>query len=211
MPPTIHCETIAPGLPVEDIPTAVDFYTNKLGFTLAFLWNDPPDFAGVTLGKVSVHLYKGKTVPHVCSVYFTIDDADQLFDYHRSNGATVLEAPEDRPYGMRDYKIADPYGNILGFGHFIQHMGPALPVKRVDVPVRLEKRLAGLVNELAQHKNMSVSSLLEETLLHTFEVVGDGVGVASPHTFKTHQLIQELKVKYGIDYDTHASYRFVEE
>jgi hypothetical protein len=135
------------------------------------------------LGKVSVHLYKAKPVPQVCSVYFMIDDADQLFDYHRSNGAQVLEAPGDRPYGMRDYKITDPYGNILSFGHNIQHMGPPVPVKRVDLPVRLEKRLAALLNDLAEHKNMSVSSVLEETLLHTFEVVGEGIGVASPHTY----------------------------
>jgi hypothetical protein len=34
--------------------------------------------------------------------------------------------------------------------------------------------------------------------------------VASPHTRKTLAYIQELKVRHGIDYDSHASYRFVE-
>jgi hypothetical protein len=49
---------------------------------------------------------------------------------------------------------------------------------------------------------------LEETLLHTFEPLGDGV--ASPHTKSELRFIQELKRKHGVDYDTHASYRFVE-
>src|SRR6267142_2258704 len=36
-------------------------------------------------------------------------------------------------------------------------------------------------------------------------------GVGSPHTKRTLRYIQELKKKHGIDYDSHASYRFVEE
>ena len=34
--------------------------------------------------------------------------------------------------------------------------------------------------------------------------------VASPHTKSDLRHIQELKKKQGIDYDSHASYRFVE-
>jgi hypothetical protein len=78
----------------------------------------------------------------------------------------------------------------------------------VDVPLRLEKRLAALLVDLATHKQMSVSSCLEEMLLHTCEPLGEGV--ASPHTKRTISFIQELKKKHGIDYDCHASYRFVE-
>lgn len=76
------------------------------------------------------------------------------------------------------------------------------------MPVRLEKRLAAVLADLAAHKRMSLSSCLEETLLHTFEPLGDGV--ASPHTKSDLRFIQELKKKPGIDYDSHASYRFVE-
>jgi hypothetical protein len=61
---------------------------------------------------------------------------------------------------------------------------------------------------VAEHKHMSVSSCLEETLLHTFEPLGDSV--ASPHTKRTLRYIQELKARHGIDYDCHGSYRFVE-
>jgi hypothetical protein len=71
------------------------------------------------------------------------------------------------------------------------------------VPVRLEKRLAALLLDLAEYKRMSLSSCLEETLLHTLEGVG-------PHTKTDLKHIQQLKQKHGIDYDSHASYRFVE-
>jgi hypothetical protein len=51
---------------------------------------------------------------------------------------------------------------------------------------------------------MSLANCLEEILLHT----NDGVG---PHTKAQGRRIEELKKERGIDYDTHASYRFIEE
>lgn len=206
--PQIDCDKLHPLLVVSDIPEAVDFYTNKLGFSHGFTWGDPPEMAGMNIGDVSVHLYKGE--PRSNSVYFVVGDADELFEFQRNNGVEIAYPPGDRPYELRDYTIRDPWDNYLAFGHYIMPKGPALKIERVDVPVRLEKRLAALLKDLAEHKGMSIDSCLEETLLHTFEVIGKDVGVASPHTKKTHQYIQELKKKHGIDYDTHASYRFVE-
>ena len=66
------------------------------------------------------------------------------------------------------------------------------------------------MNDLARHKNLTVGEMLEEIFLHSFEKVPRG-GVASPHAERTFAYIQALKQKHGIDYDTHASYRFVEK
>lgn len=65
------------------------------------------------------------------------------------------------------------------------------------------------MHDLAEFKRMSLTSCVEEILLHTNEPYGDGV--ASPHTQRQLAQIQELKRKHGIDYDSHASYRFTEE
>jgi len=97
----------------------------------------------------------------------------------------------------------DFYTKKLGFGHHLFNVGPPIEIERVDVPVRLEKRLAALLHDLAEHKRMSLSSCLEERLLHTL----DGVG---PHTKSDLKYIRNLKQKHGIDYDSHGSYRFVE-
>ncbi|HJR33996.1 MAG TPA: hypothetical protein VJ817_03560, partial [Gemmatimonadales bacterium] len=146
--------------------------------------------------------------PGGCSVYFVIGDADELHEFHRTGGVEVVVPPGDRLYGLRDYRIRDLHGYELSFGHYIYNMEAPLPIDRVDVPVRLEKRLAALLEDLARYKRMNLSSCLEEILLHTNEPLGDGV--ASPHTARQLRYIQELKVKHGIDYDSHASYRFVE-
>ena len=206
--PDVECERYHAGLVVADIGEAVEFYTTKLGFTPGFTWGEPPTFAGVNLGQVQLFLEQGTPSAKGCSVYFVVGDADELYDFHRAHGVEIAEPLDDRPYGLRDYAARDLHGYTLVFGHALLNAGPGIPIERVDVPLRLEKRLAALLYDLAEHKRMSLSSCVEEILLHTNESFGDGV--ASPHTKRTLAYIQELKKKHGIDYDSHASYRFVE-
>lgn len=207
--PDVQCEQHHAGLSVADIPAAIDFYTEKLGFSLGFTWGDPPTFAGINLGSVEIFLQQGTPSPSGCSVYFVVGDADELYEFQRAKGVEVLEPPGDRPWLIRDYTVRDLNGYCLIFGHRLQNTQPPLKIERVDVPVRLEKRLAALLQDLAAHKHMSLNSCLEEILLHTCEPLGDGV--ASPHTKGDINYIQKLKEKHGIDYDSHASYRFLEE
>jgi uncharacterized glyoxalase superfamily protein PhnB len=201
--PDVECEQEHAGLPVTEVLAAVEFYTKKLGFKPGFTWGDPPSIAGVNLGNVQVFLELGTPNPKGCSVYFVVGDADALYEFQRANGVEVVVPIGDRHYGLRDYRVRDLYGYELSFGHHTFIDGPPIEIERVDVPVRLEKRLAAAVRDLAEHKRMSLDSCLEETLLHTF----DGVG---PHTKSDLRYIQELKGKHGIDYDSHGSYRFHE-
>lgn len=207
--PRIDCELQHPCLMVPDITAAVEFYTTRLGFTPSFTWGDPPTFAGVMLDRVQMFLSKGSPNPSGCSVYFMVGNADELCAYQRANGVEVVEPPGDRDYALRDYAIRDLNGYMLSFGHPLFNAGPPIEVERVEVTVRLEKRLAALLCDLAEHKRMSLTSCLEEILLHTNEPLGDGV--ASPHTRSQLATIQTLKRKHGIDYDSHGSYRFVEK
>jgi catechol 2,3-dioxygenase-like lactoylglutathione lyase family enzyme len=199
-PPAIDCDQLHPELMVADVGASAEFYASKLGFKLSFLFGEPPQMAGMNLGDVSLHLSRGTPAPQGCGVYFVVGNADELYDFHRANGVEIVVPPGDRPYGLRDYGVRDLDGYHLSFGHNLFNTGTPVPIERVDVPVRLEKRIAAILQDLAEYKRMSLSSCLEETLLHTFEPL-DG------------QLrhIQELKRKHGVDYDCHASYRFVEE
>ena len=211
--PKIDCERMQPGLPVPDVQAAVDYYTNRLGFTLGFTWPEgaPPSIAGVNFGDVQVFLEQGVPNPAGISVYFVVGNADELCEAQRANGVEIVEEPDDRPYGLRDYLARDLNGYRLSFGHYIYTTGDPIVIERVDVPVRLEKRLAALLNDLAAYKKLSLSSCLEEILLHTNEPIGDTGNVPSPHTKAQLRHIQELKKRHGIDYDSHGSYRFVEE
>ena len=204
--PLIECEQIHAGLAVRNLSAAIAFYVEKLGFNLGFTWGEPETFAGVNLGKVQMFLGEGTPTPNptISTAYFRIGDADALYEFHRANGVEVAAEIGDRAYGLRDYAVKDLDGYLLVFGHSIYDAGPKIKIERVDVPVRMEKRLAGLLEDLAAHKRMTVGSCLEEILLHTNEGV-------EPHTKSQLKYIEELQKKHGIDYDSHGSYRFVEE
>jgi len=211
--PRVDCERLHPVLRVQDVSAAVEFYTTRLGFSLGFTWPEgqTPTYAGVNLGDVQVFLDQGEPNAAGLEICFIVNNADELCEAQRANGVEILTEPGDRPYGIRDYSVSDLHGYRLTFGHYIYTVGEPIVIERVDVPVRLEKRLAALLTDLAAYKHMNVSSCLEEILLHTNEPLGDTGGVPSPHTKAQLRHIQELKRKHGIDYDSHGSYRFVEE
>jgi len=208
--PPIDCTRINPTVRVRDVVRAIDFYTTRLGFRVGFTWGEPLRFAGMNFGEVQLFLQQGDPGSVPAQVYFVVDDADVLHAYQAGQGVQVLRPPADQAYELRDYTVADLDGNELTFGHYTPSHEPALEIERVDVPVRLERRLAALLEELARHKGMTIGNCLEETLLHTFEALDGSDGVASPHTKSDLRYIATLKAKHGIDYDCHASYRFVE-
>jgi predicted enzyme related to lactoylglutathione lyase len=205
----ISAECLTPILYVRDFAEAMKYYTGKLLFERLWEWGDPPEFGAVRLGNVEIFFcLEGQGHPGTWLSIF-MDDVDDYFERIKKLGAEVIRNPTDEPWGCREMHVRDPNQHVIRFGHGIPMREPKMEIERVSVEARIERRLAELMSDLARHKNMTVGEMLEETLLHTFEKVPRG-GVASPHTEKTLSYIQALKEKHGINYDTHASYRFVE-
>lgn len=202
--------TVVPTLAVGDVIAAITWYREKLGFREEWAWGEPPSHACVRLGGVEVHLSAVAPDPGANWLYFVIPDVDDLYARVAAAGVEPDHAPEDQEWGMREVTLRDPVGNQLTFASPTIVREPKMSVERENVPIRLEARLASLVRELAAHKGMTMTEFFEETLLHSFEPVESG-GVASPHTVRDLGLIARLRVEHGIDYDCHASYRFVEE
>jgi hypothetical protein len=137
-------------------------------------------------------------------------DVDSLHEELTKRGAKIVRAPADEPWGMREMLVEDPDGHTFRFGTGISKKD--LKVKRRAIEARLEERLASVLTGIASATNRTVGEVLEETLLHTFEPTPGVPGaVASPHAPRTLRLIEELKQKHGLDYETHDAYRFTEE
>ena len=79
-----------------------------------------------------------------------------------------------------------------------------LPVERVQLGVRMEKRLVKVLKGMAEYYDMTLGQLLEDIVLHSM----NGANAFLPASLEK---IAELKKVYGLDYDTHASYRFIEK
>ena len=81
---------------------------------------------------------------------------------------------------------------------------PKIKVTRVQTGVRIEKRMLKVLKALAEVFDLSLGDLLEGMILHSFEG-------KSPFDEETIKLIATLKGVYGMDYDSRASHRFIEE
>lgn len=115
---TPKIESISPSFAVHDLTEALRFYRDTLGFDVAWTWGEPPDLAAVCRDSVSITLAKREDAqPSGRSrAYLTVAGID---DYHallERAGANIVVPIGDRPYGMRDFGIADPFGNRLDFG-----------------------------------------------------------------------------------------------
>lgn len=207
--PEVRCEEVVPTLAVGDVPAAIAWYRDVLGFEERWRWGDPPTHVGIALDHVELHLSATPPDPGANWLYFVVSDVDRLHERILAAGGSVEHAPEDQEWGMREVALRDPVGNRLTFASPGIVREPKLSVTREELSVRLESRIVAVLRSLSEHKGMDMTELLEETLLHTFEKMPHG-GVASPHTRADLDRIEELKRAHGLDYDVHASYRFVE-
>lgn len=117
---------------VSDVVASRDYYVEKLGFSAAGLWGDPPAFCIVGRGTVTLFLDQSRqdTLPvnQFWAAYIYVDDVDTLHDEFQDRGVEIPRGPEDQPYGCRDFDIRDPDGHLIAFGQDLQPSaaGPGL-------------------------------------------------------------------------------------
>jgi hypothetical protein len=90
-------------------------------------------------------------------------------------------------------------------------MSPAdRPVERVQLGVRMERRLVKVLKGLAEFEDLTLGQLLEKIVLHSFEPAEghEGELAASPHGKRALAAIADLRRVYGLDYDPHGLRQF---
>jgi hypothetical protein len=78
-----------------------------------------------------------------------------------------------------------------------------LLIERVQTGVRMEKRVLKVLKALAEYHDLTLGDLLEGIVLHAF----DG---KCPFGRENLRRIQDLKELYGLDLDSRASHRLIE-
>lgn len=109
-----------PILPVPDINAARAFY-QALGFRAGF--NDGP-YEIMRRGGLCVHLEERPRMDvlhNPFSCYWRVTDADPLYREFAATGLFTqphrLSEPADEPWGMREFTLKDPGGNLIRIGH----------------------------------------------------------------------------------------------
>lgn len=107
-----------PILGTRDLRPAIDFYTKRLGFTLAFTDNaDEPNYVGFRRDSVDVHMqFQFEHEMSTTRLRFLVEDPDALFEEYRRNGVELGKAGlRDTPWGTREFGLFDLDGNALTF------------------------------------------------------------------------------------------------
>ncbi|MGC1684680.1 MAG: VOC family protein [Candidatus Acidiferrales bacterium] len=112
---------------VANIKTSCDFYTNKLGFTVKFIYGDPPfygqvvrDNARLNLRLVCEPVFAGdiRKREHLLSASITVATAKeikQLFLSYQAAGVSFEQALKKEPWDARTFVISDPDENLILF------------------------------------------------------------------------------------------------
>lgn len=99
------------------------YYVEKLGFETV---GEPcAEYGMVAFQDHEVHFHGGVparepkadgTFEYRGGAYFMVDDPDVHHETVKALGARILYAPQDRPYGLRDFSVVDPEGYSVCFG-----------------------------------------------------------------------------------------------
>jgi catechol 2,3-dioxygenase-like lactoylglutathione lyase family enzyme len=112
---------------VSDINTSCDFFITKLGFSIEFLYGDPPyygevrrDNARLALRLVCEPVFVAdiRRREHLLSASITVDTAaeiKELFVEFQASGVHFHQTLKKQPWGARNFTVQDPDRNLIQF------------------------------------------------------------------------------------------------
>lgn len=114
-----------PTLPCRSVPDAVAFY-RRLGF-VGGAHAANAAYAIVRRGSIELHFFTHRElVPAESSAgcYLRVGDVESVYRAFASSrlprtGIPRMDALEDKPWGLREFAVVDPDGNLLRIGQVI--------------------------------------------------------------------------------------------
>jgi uncharacterized glyoxalase superfamily protein PhnB len=103
---------VAPELPVAHLEAALEWYRDRLGFEPRLRMED---YAIVSRDGVDLHLFEAKSAAGAVSLHIFALDIDALAGEAEANGAQLDQPVEQKPWGTREFRMRDPFGNLLKF------------------------------------------------------------------------------------------------
>ena len=103
-----------PELPVVDVERAQRHYRDALGFEIA--WITPGKEIGAVTRDTATIFFRRRTAPFEPVIHWVFaEDIDAMYRYLLSLGATVVDPLERKPWGLRQFTVADLDGNLFYF------------------------------------------------------------------------------------------------
>lgn len=108
-------------LAVKDLGLSSAYYRDKLGFKT--VWEDGGSWhflyrgaCAVMLGECPDDRSAFETANHSYFAYVEVEDIDNLYEEFKQKGVEIPTAPEDKPWGQREFSIRTIDGHRMMFG-----------------------------------------------------------------------------------------------
>lgn len=117
-----------PILFVRNVDRAAQFYRDKLGFEIEFLYGAPPFYGAVRRGNARLHL---RFVAHpnfaalaamegsLILASVEVDDIRVLFAEFEARGVEFPQRIVKQEWGGTDFHVRDPDGNVISFVQYV--------------------------------------------------------------------------------------------
>jgi uncharacterized glyoxalase superfamily protein PhnB len=117
---------------VANIKRSCDFYTDKLGFAVEFMYGDPPNYGQVVRDDARLNLRlvcesvfvadvrKREGLLSASITVATANEIKQLFLSYQTAGVSFHQALKKEPWGATTFIVSDPDENLILFA------GPAV-------------------------------------------------------------------------------------
>jgi catechol 2,3-dioxygenase-like lactoylglutathione lyase family enzyme len=105
-----------PVLASLNLDETVEFYTQKLGFTVDFQY---PNYLGLKRDNLQLHFWlcSDRHIAENTSCYVYVQDITPLHEEYKTAGVIHPNGDlTEQTYGMRDFAIVDGHGNLIRFG-----------------------------------------------------------------------------------------------
>ncbi|QEE30288.1 bleomycin resistance family protein [Terriglobus albidus] len=115
-----HFPMAVPEIPVSNVDAAAAYYVNVLGFQLDW-GSDHGGIGGISQGACRMFLTNAPFREEYGNgerviVWLNLESKQEVDElYHRwlEAGAQILAEPEDKPWNLREFRVADLDGNQL--------------------------------------------------------------------------------------------------
>ena len=133
----MRTERSEPILPSRSLDETREFY-NKLGFASWLNGRGSWEYEIFSRGHLVVHFFlESDLMPgeNDTMCYWRVRDADQLYEELAGlnlprEGIPRLTPPADQPWGMREFALVDPSGNLVRIGHDLDADAAYVPSER---------------------------------------------------------------------------------
>ena len=121
-------EGIAPLFLVKDVVRAAEYYRDQLGFEIGRYFLDPPVFVIVQRGKIAIMLSLTKDAHggsntvwkrESFDAYIWVESADDVHTQLEARHADLVNAPELKSYGMKEFDVRDADGYVIRYGAYV--------------------------------------------------------------------------------------------